>query len=271
MINSIGNQVDTTAALAGKPSTTSASGRSLSFQDVLSDITTNDKVTLTAAEVNKNDFAEWKTDYFTKGIGDDRRIQVENDSASFEQIIDKAVATGGYYDPQKFLNNLSTEELAVLQHIHCLADPIKPQGLSKEGALNLLYSPDQSKDINNDGLSDVGLAKMWKYPPPNAPEAVKKAWKEATAGRDDLLLMAPFRAAESNANMKPDGSGFYFPGEQGYRNIYSEPGFSYSQQITDIFKSWEQLKPSYYTEVKGFLDTYLDSLKKYHAGWAQQP
>ena len=266
MINSIGNQVDTSAALASKPSTTSTSGRSLSFQDVLSNITTNDKVTLTAAETNKNDFKEWKADYFTKGIGDDRRIQVENNSASFEQIIDKAVATGGYYDPQKFVNNLSTEELAVLQHIHCLADPIKPQGLSKEGALNLLYSPDQSKDINNDGLSDIGLAKMWKYPPPNAPDAVKKAWKEATAGRDDLLLMAPFLAAEANANMKPDGSGFYFPGEQGYRNIYSEPGFSYSQQITDILKSWEQLKPSYYTEAKEFLNTYLESLNRNHAG-----
>jgi hypothetical protein len=75
-----------------------------------------------------------------------------------------------------------------------------------KSTLNLLYSPDQSKDINNDGLSDIGLAKMWKYPPPNAPEAVKQAWKEATAGRDDWLLMAPFLAAESNANMKPDGS-----------------------------------------------------------------
>lgn len=257
MINSIGNFGTTMALSFEKQSTAKVTtSNSTSFQEILSNVNATEKVTISFAETNKNDFEAWKTSYFTKGIvgiGEDRRVQVEGVSEAFKQIIDKAAASGGYNDPQGFVSSLSTTELDALQHIHCLAEPIIPQGLSKEGALNLLYSPDQSKDINNDGLSDVGLAKMWAYPPPNAPEAVKKAWKEATAGLSDMeaaLKMGPFM---------PTG----FPGEPGWKNIYAEPNFSYTKQVVDYLKSMEIHKPDDYEEKKAFLQSYLELLKKH--------
>lgn len=254
MLNSIGNVGTATASSFEKQLTAKVTtSNSTSFQEILSNVNSTENVTISFAETNMNDFETWKTSYFTKGIGEDRRIQVEGVSETFKQIIDKAAASGGYDDPLGFVSSLSATELDALQHIHCLADPIIPQGLSKEGALNLLYSPDQSKDINNDGLSDVGLAKMWTYPPPNAPEAVKKAWKEATAGLSEMeaaLKMGPFM---------PTG----LPGEREWKNMYAEPDFSYTKQIEDYLKSMEIHKPSDYEEKKVFLQSYLELLKKH--------
>ena len=254
MINSIGNSGTTTASYFEKQSNVKTTTGNLSnFQEILSNVNATEKAAISFAETNKNDFEAWKTHYFTQGIGENRRAQVESVSEAFKQIIDKAATNGGYNDPLGFVRSLSTTELDALQHIHCLAEPIIPQGLSKEGALNLLYSPDQSKDINNDGLSDVGLAKMWKYPPPNAPEAVKKAWKEATAGLSDMeaaLKMGPFM---------PMG----LPGEPGWKNMYAEPDFSYSKQVVDYLKSMEIHKPNDYEKQKAFFQSYLELLKKH--------
>lgn len=144
------------------------------------------------AQSVKNDFESWKSTYYTQGIGQGRRQELDQYSAEFEKVVDKAAAQGGYSDPQAFLKTLSTPELAALQHVHSLADPIDPDNLTKEGALNLLYSPDQAKDIDHDGFEMVGKAKTWTFPPVDAPDSVKKAWKQATSGMDggDALLMA---------------------------------------------------------------------------------
>jgi hypothetical protein len=116
--------------------------------------------------------------------------QANSDSAAFEQIMAKASAQGGYNDPQAFLKTLSSSELEVLQHTHNLADPINPDGLSKEGALNLLYPLGQGKDIDHDGYVMVGLAKTWQFPPVDAPESVKQAWTKTTAGMSPNAVMA---------------------------------------------------------------------------------
>jgi hypothetical protein len=147
------------------------------------------------AEAVKADFQAWKTDYFKAGIGSDRRIEVEKNSSDFEKLMDKAAAQNAYDNPKKFLQMLAPAELATLQNIHGLAKPINPDGLSQEGALNLLLSPDKAQDTDNDGFQMVGLAKTWQFPPVNAPDSVKQAWKDTTAHmneHDKMMLQASF-------------------------------------------------------------------------------
>lgn len=163
------------------------------------------------AESIKSEFREWKAEYLQKGIGQDRRQQVQQFSAGFEQLIDKAVAQRAYDNPQAFLRSLSPSELEVLQHIHCLADSLAPSGLSKEGALNLLLAPGHSQDIDNDGFQMIGLGKTWQFPPVNAPESVKQAWKETTAqlSESDVMLLEGSLLPMSignNAYISPDAN-----------------------------------------------------------------
>ncbi|PCJ31969.1 MAG: hypothetical protein COA99_16755, partial [Moraxellaceae bacterium] len=74
-----------------------------------------------------------------------------------------------------------------------LADPIQVSALSKEGAMNLLAQPDKTNmvDLNNDGIVEIGIAKMMTFPPVNAPAEVHQAWEEATAGMSegDKMIM----------------------------------------------------------------------------------
>ena len=198
----------------------------------------------------------------------DARSISGQDRQGFSEILAQAQAVDAYRDPATFLKGLSMSEMELLRKVHSLADPINVAALDFEGAYNLLTAPGEAKDLNNDGLLGVGIGKGWQYPPPNAPEAVKKAWEEATANipeSEKWLKMAPFMAASACANLKSDLSGFYEPGEAGYRNIYAEPGFSYTRQVADMLKEMERFKgqnDSNYLKTKEFLLSFLDALKK---------
>jgi hypothetical protein len=66
-------------------------------------------------------------------------------------------------------------ELTLLQKANSLADTINVQGLTEEGATNLLSQPDNSDkvDLNNYRLVEVGIAKLMIFPPVNAPVTAK--------------------------------------------------------------------------------------------------
>lgn len=140
-------------------------------------------------------FRSWKESYFTKGISEDRRAEVERYADQFEQLLNKAAAGGAEQKPEEFLRSLSSSEREVLQHMHGLVGAINPAGLSHEGAVNLLRSPGSAQDIDHDGFQMVGIAKTWTFPPPDAPEAVKQAWADTTRGlseSDVMLLQGTF-------------------------------------------------------------------------------
>lgn len=139
------------------------------------------------------DFQEWRTDYGSKVFAD-RQQAVESQSSTYLAVLEKASAQDGLSDPKAFLKSLSPQELHALQTIHCLADPINPDGLTEEGAQNLILPPNQAEDVDHDGFNMVGLAKMWQFPPNNAPDSVKQAWKAATKdlNGNDLMLMTSF-------------------------------------------------------------------------------
>jgi len=109
--------------------------------------------------------------------------QIENYSDLMGKIIEKREAGE---DAKSILKSFNANEMKLLQKANCLADPIKLEGLSEEGAQNLLNQQDRSNmvDLNNDGIVEVGAARTMSFPPVNAPDSVKKAWEEATIDMD---------------------------------------------------------------------------------------
>ncbi len=108
----------------------------------------------------------------------------EQQISDFSALLSEARAERkGNVSAKQVLSNMSSDELKLLQRATSLADPIKIDALSKEGAMNLLAQPDKTGlvDLNNDGLVEVGAARMMVFPPVNAPDHVKAAWDEATA------------------------------------------------------------------------------------------
>lgn len=204
-----------------------------------------------------------------------RRGVTGEEIQTFKNIIEKAQEAGAYHNPKAFLNSLSGDEMEVVRKVHCLANRIKVEGLDYEGAYNLLMQPGAYKDLNNDGLLGVGLGKSRVFPPPNAPDAVKKAWEEATAGMTEIEKLiqgyAPFMAAEASANIKHDSQGnpigFYRPGENGYTNIYTEPGFTYQGLVDKCLANLEigkgHMKFESYVAAKEFLENFGKALDKH--------
>lgn len=184
------------------------------------------------AQTRIDQFHEWKQEWSQGMAGYQNDInKIENASADFENIISKAVAQNADADPQGFIKSLSTAELSTLQTIHGLADPIQPDGLSKEGALNLFHSRNNLQDINKDGFEDVGLGKTYVFPPPNAPESLKNAWKETTRN------MSP----EDKFNL--ESSFLPISVELGGKGGYLPPDTDYSRLVQDKIEGFVLCKP----------------------------
>jgi hypothetical protein len=111
--------------------------------------------------------------------------------------------------------------------------------LNKEEALNFILPRSGKVDLNNDGLvANANGAKGFMFPPPNAPQSVKDAWGEATNGMSDsdiFLMSGKFKMQMLSANIHVDENGRVSrtePGDPGWRNIFAEDGYSYSESIS---------------------------------------
>lgn len=203
----------------------------------------------------------------------DRRSVDPGERETLQAILARAEAVGADADPKAFLRSLTAGEMEVLRKVHTLADPIRIDPLDQEGAANLLRPPGEARDLDDDGLLAVGAGKGWTFPPPNAPEAVKAAWEDATAGFSDLqkaLKMGPFLAVQLAANIETDAQGgvarVHSPGEAGYRNAFAGPGFSYKDLVGERL-SWLEKTRAYvsvdqYREQRAFLASFRDALER---------
>lgn len=94
---------------------------------------------------------------------------------------------------KQVLSDMSGDELKLLQQATSLANPISVGSLSNEGAINLLAQPDKTGmvDLNNDGIVEIGKARMITFPPLNAPTSVHEAWDKATENmaEGDKMIM----------------------------------------------------------------------------------
>jgi len=200
-----------------------------------------------------------------------------DDRATFADILERAQRDNAGPDAKGLLARLSDGELSALQKAHGLVEAINVAALSEEGAANLLRQFDQRVDLDNDGFVEVGVATTWPFPPVTAPADVKAAWGEATQGLTDMekmLKMAPFMAKVAGANVRFDTAGnavgMAEPSDPHFRNIFSEPGFSYSQMTRDLLGELARFKYTLsaadYAERKGFLERFLTALER--RGWS---
>jgi hypothetical protein len=190
----------------------------------------------------------------------------------FGAIVGKAIAEEGYVDPKGFLAKLSREELATLQSVHNLAEPIQVDSLTEEGALNLLLPPPAQVDLNADGLTQSGAAMGIRFPNSNTPPEVVDAWETATAGMSwaergmfELKMMMPTLLA----NIEIDASGQYVgqhePGDPGYRNPMAAAGYSYREAVQSMIDALdfqkEQMPRDQYEEQMAFWRHFGEELE----------
>jgi hypothetical protein len=112
----------------------------------------------------------------------------------FATLLDEANSQiGKDVSAKDVLSGLTVAELIMVQKSVGLVDSIDVDSLSTEAAINLLAQPDKTGmiDLNNDGLVEIGAAKMIIFPPVNAPVSVQRAWDEATEGmsEQDKMIM----------------------------------------------------------------------------------
>jgi len=101
---------------------------------------------------------------------------------------------------KEFLRTLSSSELYAIQKSKLLVSQIRPETLSEEGAENLFVKLGDDRkyvDLNNDGITEIGVGKMFVFPPPNTSDKVKDAWAKTSQNMsfsDKMLVMGSFLA-----------------------------------------------------------------------------
>ncbi|OUS18335.1 hypothetical protein A9Q88_00670 [Gammaproteobacteria bacterium 50_400_T64] len=199
----------------------------------------------------------------------------EQDITGFKNILGEAIDVNAYSDPKSYLASLSTGDREILRKSHGLAKPINVATLSHEGAYNLLLPPTEAKDLDNNGLTTVGSAQTFQYPPVNAPANVHAAWAEATKDMSDgerLLFQGNFMVTNIEANLRFDSAGnpigIYEPNDPEYTNPWADKNFSYRGEAEKFLARLDDVKnqiPSdQYEHRKEQLNALLNALDKYH-------
>lgn len=112
-----------------------------------------------------------------------RGVSLE-DQLRFAHVLNRACENGAQLDARGFLARLGADDLQALRRNMGLAEPIRVEALSEEGARNLLLPEGYSVDLDGDGITEVGAAKIRHFPPRDAPQAFLDQWLALTAGMD---------------------------------------------------------------------------------------
>ncbi len=190
----------------------------------------------------------------------------------FGNILQRAYEAGGYVAPHAFLNSLSPAELATVQHVHLLAEPIQVDSLSEEGALNLLLPAAAQVDLNRDGLTHSGAGAILKFPDSTTPPAVVAAWEQATQDLpfgERMTYVLQMKLPVLLANMELDQQGHFVrqrqPGDADFVNPLAAAGYSFEQAASawmdhlNYFKN--QLDPARYAKDMQFWQTFQSALR----------
>ncbi len=92
-----------------------------------------------------------------------RGVSLE-DQLRFAHVLNRACENGAQLDARGFLARLRADDLQALQRNMGLAEPIRVEALSEEGARNLLLPEGYSVDLDGDGITEVGAAKIRHFP-----------------------------------------------------------------------------------------------------------
>ncbi|MGD9949205.1 MAG: hypothetical protein AB7U29_12100 [Desulfobulbus sp.] len=151
-----------------------------------------------------------------------------------------------------FLLSLSTDDRVLVKEANSYGRTLRDSeiySMTEEGARNMIVTQDERAyiDFNNDGIVDKGIGKTFSFPPPNAPEEVKDAWEQTIASlpaEERLMASSIFMLESIQANVKADAqgnaTGIFFPGEDGYTNIFptTSEGWQNFLDKTDDYLDW---------------------------------
>lgn len=189
----------------------------------------------------------------------------------YGDIMVRAYQGGGYSDPKTFLSGLSSEELGVVQKVNALAEPIRVDSLTDEGALNLLIPPPAQVDVNHDGLTQAGVGYGIRFPDSSTPADVVVAWEETTEGMSswdrahrELQMVMPVLLANFVLDDNGAYSHHYEPGDPEWTNPMAADDYSYvgvtqtHLDSLDYFRS--QMDPLKYEEGVQFWSKFKERL-----------
>lgn len=175
---------------------------------------------------------------------------------AFETIYNKAKEEDVKLSNAKsFLDNLSQSELKTLQKYAGLAESIDLEGLSSEGAYNLLMHDYEQYDFNDDGVAEVGEAQRILAVAKTMPQDVRVAYIEAMnsmSDKDKLLSMmltldpARITARINNEPYTPTTIDYQFL-KQRVDSILNPTGGAYSSEETkqSIQNFWDAFNNAY--------------------------
>lgn len=197
-------------------------------------------------------------------------------NTGYGQILVRAYNEGGYLDPKGFLSGLSEEDLEIIQHVSRLVDPINPNAITDEGALNLLIPMPAQVDANNDGLTQVGKGNSIRFPDSRTPEAVVNAWNETTADMppaEKMMYELRMKLSVITANIIVDDNGQFVrqrePGDADWVNPMATDNYSYqdlAQQYLDYLDYFKnQIPPDQYEKDTAFWTDFKQTLAKHGA------
>ena len=188
-----------------------------------------------------------------------RRDLSSEEARAYEHLLTEFAASQRRgEDPVDFLKTLSGEGLDLLKKAHSFPASMQVDlaGMDRESAINFVVPDSRQVVLNNDGFtSSANGALSFRFPPVNAPQSVKDAWAEATAGlseKDVLLFQGSFLPLMIEDNVTRDSAGnpvgLRGPDDPGYHNPFAEPGFSYAGMVEDRLASLEHFKAHYSSE-----------------------
>ncbi|GAA4456978.1 hypothetical protein [Novipirellula rosea] len=189
----------------------------------------------------------------------------------YGDLIQNAYKNGGYVAPKAYLSSLSKDQMAVVQGIHHLANPIQVDTLSEEGAMNLLIPPAAQVDMNRDGLTQSGAAWGLRFPDSTTPKPVAEAFEAATEGMDwgeRSLYELQMKLPTLLANFHVDESGAFAyqvePGDPRFVNPMADPEYSYVDYADSYLSYLEAFKsridPIQYAKGKAFWTDFQNEL-----------
>lgn len=152
-----------------------------------------------------------------------RHQTTEGEESAFQAILEARQQASNLTDKQ-FLNTLTTQQMMDLMAYHGLAFPIQVHTLSEEGAANLLAAPEFQRDLNGDGLVEVGAGKRFVFPAPDAPREVWEAWAELTP--EEQFAISTKALAKWFIQMAGD--------EASYASIYDGPNTDYVKLVDEL-------------------------------------
>lgn len=194
---------------------------------------------------------------------------------NYQALLIHAAQQNAYAAPQAFLQQLSSSDLATLQRVNSLAEPIDLAGLSHEGALNLLLPPPAQVDRNGDGLTQTGAGYTVRFPDSRTPLAVVQAWNETTAGLpagERMTRELQMKADVLLANLRVDSAGrvTQIPvGAKEFVDPQAAANYSYQKKAQQALASVEhfrqQTPPEQYARDKSFWTAWQQALEKFGA------